>query len=328
MTRGLGQYHRQVRERKHAKIIFSLCKEGPLTKYKLSVLTGIHRAGRYDRKNIIQLALDKLVKYQLIYNDTPSVVSDAYRSYYLANWSHPLTRLTFYKYRNIHENDYFYFTEYEDLENELDERFRNEIQPMAPQLRLEYLLNLQINHMTGMFDRKEHKMKEDAFLLKLKDKKELANSIFTDFQTATKKLDSISHLQSSQQSQEGRIEIMTDFRDSFIQVCKILGFDDIISSVSTDGIKDYWRKDMIKLDKAGILNSKSNLYHKSKFDNAMNRLIELVASRKKEIKAILQMDYDEETKRQQFGDDYNLEEIAQLAPFDILVEAKLKKELK
>ncbi|MGH9926492.1 MAG: hypothetical protein ACRD5B_14065, partial [Nitrososphaeraceae archaeon] len=61
--------------------------------------------------------------------------------------------------------------------------------------------------------------------------------------------------------------------------------------------------------------------------NAMNSLIKLVALRKKEIKAILQMDYDEETKRQLYGDDYNLEEIAQLAPFDILVDAKLKREL-
>jgi hypothetical protein len=66
-TQGRGGIQKAARNITLGKIIFILCKEGPLTKYQIANMGNIHRSDVGDRTDTITPRIDDLIKLDLIF---------------------------------------------------------------------------------------------------------------------------------------------------------------------------------------------------------------------------------------------------------------------
>lgn len=256
---GRGELQKAARNITLGKIIFLLCKEGPLTKYQIANMGNIHKSNLGSDQDIITHRLHDLQKLDMIikhkHTRIPERVTGGIKTkymftYYLANWNDPLTRYMFQWYRDQFQPTYFCLTEYEELEDELDGKMR-------------------------IF---EHYEKHDPEVLRMA----ILQEEIADLYSCAEKIQPID--KKTKQVKEGiNIEGMTkcakkivelkdkpiEYRDNLIQFLKHANIHKEPISVEEPLkiIRQLLKQEMHKLDYFGHLDNQRNLSQLSKLDN-------------------------------------------------------------
>ncbi len=277
---GLGEVQKAARNITFGKIVFILCKEGPLTKYQVANLGNIHESNLGSEKDIITHRLNDLIKLGMIIRHKPVRIPEGLTggirtkymfTYYLADWNSPLTKNMFVWYRNQFHTSYFYLTEYEEFEQELDMQMVvfEHLEKDNPEVLETVILQEEIANLYSQAE------KINPFDKKTKQVKEGVN-----LEGLTKCANKLKELRDKP----------IEYRDNLLQLLRHANInkEPVVMNSPLQVIRKLLKQRMVKLDSSGHLNEGGNLQRLNELENMVransSEVVELIVQLKIENK--------------------------------------------
>jgi predicted transcriptional regulator len=259
---GMGELQKAARNLTLGKIIFILCKEGPLTKYQIANMGNIHKSNLGSEKDTITHRLNDLIKLGMIIKHKPVKIHEGITggiktkymfTYYLANWDNRLTKIMFLWYRDQFQPSYFYLTEYEELEQELDMQMRTfkHFDKHDPEVLKTVILQEEIPDLYSC-----------AEMVKPIDKKTGQAKEGVNLEGMTKCANKLKELKDKP----------VEYRDNLIQLLRHANIhkDPITVDEPSKVIRELLKQRMLKLDSLGHLDQRGNIHQLSKLENLVS----------------------------------------------------------
>jgi hypothetical protein len=259
---GMGELQKAARNLTLGKIIFILCKEGPLTKYQIANMGNIHKSNLGSEKDTITHRLNDLIKLGMIIKHKPVKIPEGITggiktkymfTYYLANWDNPLTKIMFLWYRDQFQSSYFYLTEHEELEQELDMQMRTfkHFDKHDPEVLKTVILQEEISDLYSCAEK-----------VKPIDKKTGQAKEGVNLEGMTKCANKLKELKDKP----------VEYRDNLIQLLRHANIhkEPIVVDEPSKVIRELLKRRMLKLDSLGHLDQKGNIHQLSKLENLVS----------------------------------------------------------